>query len=117
MNRAYIVLLTLLVSGAFLAGSALAGSVAQQDLDFVTSDAVQSSTGGGSSDAWSSVGVVSQYDYDFITRDGGVTTVRAPQSVSPVATIEGSDYRFIAGDGTPGATCDIALVAAINPGC
>lgn len=116
MNRTHIVLFTLLVAGAVLVGTASAGIVSSDDLRFIAgSPAV--STGAGAPDVWGSAGIISQADYDFVTREGGPDTGALIQKPADVATVEGADYRLIAGDGTPGATCDIALVAAIHSGC
>ena len=118
MNHNHKILLAVLILGAALAGTAAAGIVDPGDVAFVAARGTSDSRVGGNPAPWDSAGVVSRSDSDFVARDGGIVIAStAAQSVPPVGTVDGADYRLIAGDGSPGATCEIALVAAINPAC
>ena len=118
MNRTHTVLAALLILGLALAGTATAGVVDQQDVAFITASGASTPSVGGNPEAWASAGIVSQRDLDFLTADGAVVVaLSALSDETAVGVVDAADYRLIAGDGSPGATCDIALVAAINPGC
>jgi hypothetical protein len=118
MNRLHTTILAMLVLGVALTGTALAGDVDPRDVNFIKTGGASAVAVGGNPDAWASVGIVSSSDHEFISRDGqGATLVASPVVGGAVATVDGSDYRLIAGDGSPGATCNIALVAAIHPIC
>ncbi|MDD2604074.1 MAG: hypothetical protein RBR20_03960 [Desulfobacterales bacterium] len=119
MNRIIQVLLTLVIFGVATTGMALAGNVDAGDVNFIQSTGAPTVSAGDDVDAWASVGVVSRSDHDFISRDATVAAAMtaAAEPVGAVGTVDGADYRLIAGDGSPGATCQIALVAAIHPSC
>jgi hypothetical protein len=119
MKRIAQVLLILSIIGIVTTGPALAGDVEPRDVEFIKSSSSTTVVEGGEAEAWASAGIVSRSDYEFVSRDTGsavvvATAVDAPQAVG---TVDGADYRFVAGDGSPGATCQIALVAAIHPSC
>ena len=120
MNRIIQILLTLAIIGIATTGTALAGNVVDvRDVNFIKSAGAQMVSDSGNGDAWASSGIVSRSDVEFVSRDTGseATMVAAAADAVPVGTVEGEDYRLIAGDGSPGATCQIALVAAISATC
>ena len=122
MNRIIQILLTLAIIGIATTGTALAGNVVDaRDVNFIKSVSIEAQTvsESGDGDAWASAGIVSRSDVEFVGRDavGEATMIAAAPNAVPVGTVEGDDYRLIAGDGSPGATCQIALVAAISSTC
>ena len=118
MNRTYTALMVLLFVGLALTGTATANVVDSQDVAFITASGASTPSGGANPAAWASAGVVSQSDLDFLTNEGSVVVASsAAHGGTSVGVMDAADYRLIAGDGSPGATCDIALVAAINPSC
>lgn len=122
MNRIIQILLTLAIIGIATTGTALAGNVVDaRDVNFIKSVSIgaQAASDSGNGDAWASSGIVSRSDVEFVSRDAGgaATMVAAAAQAVPVGTVAGNDYRLIAGDGSPGATCQIALVAAISSSC
>jgi hypothetical protein len=118
MNRTYTALMVLLLVGLAFTGTATANVVDSQDVAFIAASGSSTPSEGANHEAWASAGVVSQSDLDFLTGDNAVVVASsaAPGGTS-VGVIDAADYRLIAGDGSLGATCEIALVAAINPGC
>jgi hypothetical protein len=121
MNRTFQILLILAIIGIASSGPALAGVVDERNVNFIksTSTSYAATSEGGDVDAWASAGIVSRIDHEFVNRDAGstATVVAAASSAGPGVTVDKKDYRLIAGDGSPGATCQIALVAAISPSC
>jgi hypothetical protein len=119
MNRIFQVLLTLAIIGIAASGPAWAGNPDQRDVNFIKSTSHSTTSEGGDVDAWASAGIVSSSDHEFVSRETGNAAVvtAAVQTGGPGVTVEGDDYRRVAGDGSPGATCDIALVAAISSAC
>ena len=118
MNWTKLTLWTLLLAGIVWTGSAVAGTVVDpSDYAFITAGPSQAAAVSPATSAWSSAGVVGQADYDRVTRGNG-TVIRAEAPVpEPTVTVAGRDYALIAGDGSPGATCSIALVAMISGAC
>ncbi len=118
MNRIHIVLIAVVVFGAALVGTVTAGVVDPRDVAFVSAVGGPETSVGGDPTPWASAGVVSQSDSDFLSRNASTVIASNTRRVVPsVGVVDGADYRLIAGDGKPGAACDIALVAAIDPGC
>jgi hypothetical protein len=119
MKRNFPVVLIVLMMGLMLAGTAVAGDVDPRDLAFLTTDAPPGAVTGGNPAPWASAGVVSRSDVDFLTVDASFLTASTASRPSPGApgVMDPADYRLIAGDGSRAETCQIALAAAIHPGC
>ena len=117
MDWTKLTLVTLLLAGAVLTGSAVAGNVVDpSDYAFITAGPSQAATVGSATSAWSSAGIVGQADYDRLTLGNGPVGAAAPEPAT-AGTVAGRDYALIAGDGSPGATCSISLVAMISGAC
>jgi len=118
MNRIHTTLLALLVLSVALTGSVSANDVDPRDVNFIKTGWSSGAAAEGNPNPWASAGIVSRVDHDFLTAEAGkIDSVGTPEKLAAVGTVNGVDYRLIAGDGSPGATCDIALVAAIHSGC